>query len=85
MVELCPFSIEVFVWFIWYFCCFQVVCISTGTKCLNGEHINNRGMAVNDCHAEVIARRGLRHFLMSQLEYELSSIDSTIYDQVSSR
>ncbi|XP_023665827.2 double-stranded RNA-specific editase 1-like isoform X2 [Paramormyrops kingsleyae] len=50
----------------------QVICISTGTKCINGEYMSDRGLALNDCHAEIIARRSLIHFLYSQLEPFLS-------------
>ncbi|XP_048874656.1 double-stranded RNA-specific editase 1-like isoform X4 [Brienomyrus brachyistius] len=50
----------------------QVICISTGTKCINGEYMSDRGLALNDCHAEIIARRSLIRFLYSQLEPFLS-------------
>uniref|UniRef100_A0A3P9PYQ4 Adenosine deaminase RNA specific B1a n=1 Tax=Poecilia reticulata TaxID=8081 RepID=A0A3P9PYQ4_POERE len=50
----------------------QVVCVSTGTKCINGEYMSDRGLALNDCHAEIIARRSLIRFLYSQLEHFLS-------------
>uniref|UniRef100_A0A8C9RYW3 Adenosine deaminase RNA specific B2 (inactive) n=1 Tax=Scleropages formosus TaxID=113540 RepID=A0A8C9RYW3_SCLFO len=46
----------------------QVVAISTGTKCINGEYMSDQGLVVNDCHAEVIARRALVRFLYCQLE-----------------
>uniref|UniRef100_A0A3P8V7U3 Adenosine deaminase RNA specific B1a n=1 Tax=Cynoglossus semilaevis TaxID=244447 RepID=A0A3P8V7U3_CYNSE len=46
----------------------QVICVSTGTKCIEGEYLSDRGLALNDCHAEVIARRSLIRFLFSQLE-----------------
>ncbi|KAM9232111.1 double-stranded RNA-specific editase B2 [Leptosomus discolor] len=50
----------------------QVIVLSSGTKCINGEYINDQGLAVNDCHAEVVARRAFVHFLYSQLELHLS-------------
>lgn len=39
-----------------------------GTKCVSGEHLSVSGGAVNDCHAEVVARRCLCEYLYSQLE-----------------
>ncbi|XP_026105482.1 double-stranded RNA-specific editase B2-like [Carassius auratus] len=50
----------------------QVVALSTGTKCINGEYISDQGLAVNDCHAEITTRRALLRFLYSQLELHLS-------------
>lgn len=45
----------------------QVICVTTGTKCINGEYMSSTGQGLNDCHAEVIARRCLRRFLFKQL------------------
>lgn len=49
----------------------QVIVLSSGTKCINGEYINDQGLVVNDCHAEIVARRAFVHFLYSQLELHL--------------
>ena len=46
----------------------DVISIGTGTKCITGENISNIGQALNDCHGEVIARRGLCHYLYEQLD-----------------
>ena len=46
----------------------QVVSLATGTKCINGEYISDQGLALNDCHAEIIARRSLLRYLYNQLK-----------------
>ena len=46
----------------------KVISVTTGTKCINGEHMSVEGNSLNDCHAEVIARRCLIDYLYSQLE-----------------
>ncbi|XP_041056254.1 double-stranded RNA-specific editase 1-like isoform X2 [Carcharodon carcharias] len=51
----------------------QVICVATGTKCINGEYMSDRGLALNDCHAEIVARRSLIRFLYFQMEYHLSN------------
>uniref|UniRef100_A0A3Q3ABK1 Adenosine deaminase RNA specific B1a n=1 Tax=Kryptolebias marmoratus TaxID=37003 RepID=A0A3Q3ABK1_KRYMA len=51
----------------------KVICVSTGTKCINGEYMSDQGLALNDCHAEIVARRSLIRFLYSQLEHFLSN------------
>ncbi|CAL1539601.1 unnamed protein product [Lymnaea stagnalis] len=50
----------------------QVICVGTGTKCINGEYLSAEGKGVNDCHAEVICRRLLLRYLYDQLALHLS-------------
>lgn len=45
----------------------QVVSIASGTKCVSGEKASLQGQTVNDCHAEVLARRGFVRYLYNQL------------------
>ena len=44
----------------------SLVALGTGTKCIRGCHLNQHGDAVNDCHAEVVARRAFVKYLYMQ-------------------
>lgn len=48
-----------------------VLCVATGTKCINGEHLSSEGLSVNDCHAEVLCRRMMVRYLYAQLRLHL--------------
>lgn len=45
-----------------------VVAVSSGTKCIGGEHMSMNGASLNDCHAEIISQRCFKEFLYRQLE-----------------
>ena len=54
----------------------EVVAMGTGTKCINGEFMSDSGLALNDCHAEVITRRSFLRFLYAQLDLCAKGQDS---------
>ncbi|KAL5007227.1 hypothetical protein ScPMuIL_016033 [Solemya velum] len=45
-----------------------VISIGTGNRCITGQQMSLEGCTVNDCHAEIITRRGLIRFLYRQLK-----------------
>ena len=63
----------------------EVVALGTGTKCISGESISESGLALNDCHAEVVARRAFLRFLYGQLAMCSSDKENTsIFEKLAS-
>ncbi len=62
----------------------QVICVTTGTKCINGEYMSDTGLSLNDCHAEVIARRCLRRYFYTQLDLlvDPGTTDQSIFRRI---
>ncbi|KAK4036858.1 hypothetical protein OUZ56_028895 [Daphnia magna] len=58
-----------------------VICVTTGSKCINGGQLSMEGEALNDCHAEVLARRGLVSFLYDQLNTFNSNPSESIFER----
>ena len=45
----------------------KIICITTGTKSIPNDRRTNTGQSLNDCHAEILARRCLIRFCYEQL------------------
>uniref|UniRef100_A0A672KSC1 Double-stranded RNA-specific adenosine deaminase-like n=1 Tax=Sinocyclocheilus grahami TaxID=75366 RepID=A0A672KSC1_SINGR len=58
-----------------------VVSLGTGNRCVKGEELSLRGDTVNDCHAEIISRRGFIRFLYCELmKHWESPGDETVFE-----
>ncbi len=45
----------------------KVVSLATGNRSIRGTNLSPVGEAMNDCHAEILVRRGLVSFLYDQI------------------
>lgn len=45
----------------------EVIALATGTKCVGEAQLSEKGLVVNDCHAEVLCRRAFLFFLMREM------------------
>ncbi|XP_034553342.1 double-stranded RNA-specific adenosine deaminase [Notolabrus celidotus] len=57
-----------------------VVSLGTGNRCVKGEELSLKGETVNDCHAEIISRRGFIRFLYSELLKHHDGAEDSIFE-----
>ncbi|XP_055979632.1 double-stranded RNA-specific adenosine deaminase [Sorex fumeus] len=58
-----------------------VVSLGTGNRCVKGDALSLKGETVNDCHAEIISRRGFIRFLYSELmKYNPQTARDSIFE-----
>ena len=55
---------------------YEIVSIGCGSKCLPEARLPLHGDALHDCHAEVIARRGLVRWLLEEIGRDASGVPS---------
>ena len=60
----------------------QIVAMGSGTKCVSSHNLSDNGTTVQDCHAEVVARRAFMRYLYSQARNALSRANTSILEQV---
>ena len=63
----------------------RVVALGTGTKCLTAPQVtaDHAGECLHDCHAEVIARRALRHFFTDEVHMLGNGGESEVFELAS--
>ncbi|KAM5293929.1 double-stranded RNA-specific adenosine deaminase isoform 3-T3 [Glossophaga mutica] len=58
-----------------------VVSLGTGNRCVKGDSLSLKGETVNDCHAEIISRRGFVRFLYNELmKYNPQTAKDSIFE-----
>ena len=52
----------------------KIVAIGSGKGFMHGQYVTKDGSALQDCHAEVLAKRGLQAFLLREMKKQRSSV-----------
>ena len=56
-----------------------VVAVGSGTQCATGQNLSLRGETVNDCHAEIVARRSFKRFLYAEVNSIVDDGESILF------
>ena len=56
----------------------ECIAIGMGMRCLHPRQMSDRGDVLNDCHAEILAKRAFRSYLLNQMENALSGNHSIL-------
>lgn len=46
---------------------FRILSLATGTKSIGNQFMNENGFVLNDCHAEILAKRSLNYYFLHSL------------------
>ncbi|XP_053126633.1 tRNA-specific adenosine deaminase 1 isoform X3 [Hemicordylus capensis] len=57
----------------------EVVAMGTGTKCIGESEMRKTGDALNDSHAEVLAKRSFQRYLLHQLQLAAAQEEPSIF------
>nr|XP_033799688.1 tRNA-specific adenosine deaminase 1 isoform X2 [Geotrypetes seraphini] len=57
----------------------EVVAMGTGTKCIGQSKMSTMGDALNDSHAEVVAKRSFQRYLLHQISLAVSHKQNSIF------
>ena len=59
----------------------QIVSLGSGSKCIRGANLSDKGHALQDCHAEVVARRAFVGYLYEELSKLANQERGSIFER----
>ena len=63
----------------------QIVSLGSGSKCIRGANLSDKGHALQDCHAEVVARRAFVGYLYEELFKLANQERGSIFERTEDR